>query len=309
VTVDVVIPCYNAAAHLRTTLDSVLAQTTRPHEIIVVDDGSTDASADIASAFAPPVRVVRQANAGECAARNRGFVESRSEWVAFLDADDVWEPAKLARQLECAERVSQVDCVHTDVYVFGAGAEQHGRQLQHADADRYTVETLLLEPVIHPSAAMVRRTVNERFPVGVRQGGDMLFFAGLALAGARFGCVNQPLVGYRLHAAQITREPDAWVTHFRNRFQWLHDVRSRLGPERSAALEERLRQQVVHWLNLARWNRQWDRYHTLKHYAQSLDWGGEPPPTVNERLLPRACYALKDWFDATVLRHAGSPGG
>ena len=95
--ISVVIPCYNGAALVGRCLDSVLAQTLQPAEIIVVDDGSTDASADIVAGHAPRVRYVRQANAGPAAARNRGLAMAQGEYLALLDADDYWMPTFLER--------------------------------------------------------------------------------------------------------------------------------------------------------------------------------------------------------------------
>jgi glycosyltransferase involved in cell wall biosynthesis len=94
-TVSVITPCYNGSAFLAATLQSVLSQTQRPLEIIVVDDGSTDNSAAIAEAFGPPVRVLRQTNQGESVARNRGIAEARGTHVLFLDADDLLAPEAL----------------------------------------------------------------------------------------------------------------------------------------------------------------------------------------------------------------------
>src|SRR4051812_13046945 len=98
-TISVVIPCYNGALYLRETLESALAQNYAPLEILVVDDGSEDDSAAIAESCGAPVRVIRQPNQGESVARNRGIDEARGDWVAFLDADDLWEPEKLERQV------------------------------------------------------------------------------------------------------------------------------------------------------------------------------------------------------------------
>jgi glycosyltransferase involved in cell wall biosynthesis len=98
--VSCVIPVYNGARWLAETLDSVLAQTYRNCEILVVDDGSTDDSAEVASRFAGSgVELVRKANGGTASARNLGVVHSRGELIAFLDADDLWLPGKLARQV------------------------------------------------------------------------------------------------------------------------------------------------------------------------------------------------------------------
>jgi teichuronic acid biosynthesis glycosyltransferase TuaG len=102
--VSVVIPCYNAAAFIAATIESVLAQTYRDVEVIVVDDKSTDTSPEIVREYAnrdPRVRlIVMKKNAGAPAApRNRGVADARGEWVAFLDADDLWHPRKLEYQM------------------------------------------------------------------------------------------------------------------------------------------------------------------------------------------------------------------
>ncbi len=97
--VSVVIPAYNAAPFIRRAIDSVLAQTWKKLEIIVVDDGSTDETAAIASSYGKPVTLVQKPNGGPSSARNLGIRKSRGDWIAFLDADDYWLPEKLERQV------------------------------------------------------------------------------------------------------------------------------------------------------------------------------------------------------------------
>ena len=111
-TVSVVIPAYNATATIAAAIESALAQTRPPDEIVVVDDGSKDDTSAVVERFGPVVRLVRQANAGCGQARNTGAREARGTWLAFLDADDLWLPTKLERQLpETADpRIAVVVC-------------------------------------------------------------------------------------------------------------------------------------------------------------------------------------------------------
>lgn len=93
--VSVIIPVYNGERYLRTAIESVLAQNVCPIEIIVVDDGSTDASQTVAREFMPMVQVITQSNRGASVARNRGVALAHGEILAFLDADDLWLADKL----------------------------------------------------------------------------------------------------------------------------------------------------------------------------------------------------------------------
>jgi len=98
--VSVVMPVYDCARHIGAAIDSVLAQTLAPRELIVIDDGSTDDSGAVARRFGAPVRCERQAHAGIAAARNRGVALAQGAFLAFLDADDLWTRDKL--RLQCA---------------------------------------------------------------------------------------------------------------------------------------------------------------------------------------------------------------
>jgi glycosyltransferase involved in cell wall biosynthesis len=117
--VSTIIPAYNAAAYVRETIDSALAQTHREHEIIVVDDGSTDGTWEILQSYGDAIQAVRQPNGGPARARNTGARIARGEWLAFLDADDLWLPEKLQRQLAEAERTGAA-LVYTNRENFGS---------------------------------------------------------------------------------------------------------------------------------------------------------------------------------------------
>lgn len=103
-TVSVVITAFNHERYIGDALRSVLAQTYGDYEIVVVDDGSTDATAERVEAFGPAVRLLRQTNQGVAGSRNTGIFHARGRLLAFLDGDDLWEPDKLARQVAATEQ-------------------------------------------------------------------------------------------------------------------------------------------------------------------------------------------------------------
>jgi len=104
ISISVVIPAYNAEKYLARAIKSVLEQTYKPNEIIVVDDGSTDGTYMAAAEFRDSIRYIYQDNSGESGARNRGIKEACGNWIAFLDADDEWLPERLERQVKILER-------------------------------------------------------------------------------------------------------------------------------------------------------------------------------------------------------------
>jgi glycosyltransferase involved in cell wall biosynthesis len=139
-TVSVVIPAFNASDTIGEALDSVEAQEFRVLEIIVVDDASTDGTADVAEEWAARVpafaqrlgsgrqgfrvRVVRLGcNSGPAVARNRGVAEARGEWIAFLDADDAWLPWRLGSQMDMTHKCSDAVAFCGGIVIFGPGAE------------------------------------------------------------------------------------------------------------------------------------------------------------------------------------------
>lgn len=117
--VTTIIPAYNAAAYVRETIESALAQTHRDQEVIVVDDGSTDGTWEILQSYGDAIQAVRQPNGGVGLARNQAARIARGEWLAFLDADDLWLPNKLERQLEEAGRTGAA-LIYTNRENFGS---------------------------------------------------------------------------------------------------------------------------------------------------------------------------------------------
>src|ERR1700722_20888411 len=111
--ITVAIPVYNSEHCLRETLESALAQTFPAHEIIVVDDGSTDGTAALVQSFGDRVRYIRQENSGASAARNNAIQHATGDWIAFLDHDDLFQPSKLDKQRAVIEANPQFVVIYS----------------------------------------------------------------------------------------------------------------------------------------------------------------------------------------------------
>jgi glycosyltransferase involved in cell wall biosynthesis len=107
-TVSVIIPYYRASQTIARAVESALGQTVRPLEILIIDDGSPEDAAESTKQYGSSVTLIRKANGGAASARNLGIEHAKGEWIAFLDADDYWEPLKLERQLAFSEGVGLV---------------------------------------------------------------------------------------------------------------------------------------------------------------------------------------------------------
>lgn len=123
--VAVVIPAFRSVAFIADAIESALAQTLEPDEVIVVDDGSTDGTEEVVESFLDRVVYVRQENRGPAAARNLGIALTEAPLIALLDADDIWEPGKLAAQVEFMAANPGCALVCCDAWVFGRGIEMH----------------------------------------------------------------------------------------------------------------------------------------------------------------------------------------
>jgi glycosyltransferase involved in cell wall biosynthesis len=153
--VSVVIPVYNTEKYLAEAIDSVLAQTVRPSEIIVVDDGSTDGSGAVAKRYASSVKFCALPHGGQGAARNRGVELACGHFLAFLDADDLWAENRLALQLAAFEREPGLDMV------FGFAQQFYSPELHEQDPEKIR---RLEKPIpgYVPGAMLIKRASFQR---------------------------------------------------------------------------------------------------------------------------------------------------
>jgi glycosyltransferase involved in cell wall biosynthesis len=140
--ISVVIPAYNSAAHIGRAIDSVLAQTQPPAEIIVVDDGSTDDTPRIVQGYGDQVRRIEQANAGASAARNTGILAARGDWIALLDADDEWLPTKLALQTAILQRYPHLSWVTGNYLTCSCNEHRQAPYIRPHEAQKRLIDGL-----------------------------------------------------------------------------------------------------------------------------------------------------------------------
>jgi glycosyltransferase involved in cell wall biosynthesis len=194
VSYGVVIPAFNAAATIGETLKSVAAQTVRADAIVVVDDGSTDDTAAQVAACGIAVTYVRQENAGPGSATTRGFAQLATPVIATLDADDLWLPEKIARQLR-----------RLDETPASAGVFTHWAAFAHDDPARRASNA---KPGWSRSTMLIRREVAETIgpihdPVGGR--GEMVdWIARAREAGFRLDMLDDVLALRRIHAGSLS---------------------------------------------------------------------------------------------------------
>jgi glycosyltransferase involved in cell wall biosynthesis len=210
-TVSVIIPAYNCAAYIQAAVDSALKQSRVPDEIIVVDDGSTDGTDRVLAKYEAPVRVIRQVNAGESAARNTGLRAARGDLIAFLDGDDTFTPDSIARRVEILEASPEVGVVYGDMYVMNAAGEPQGRHSDYMPGTKpsgYILPELALRCFIL-IPAMIRRSAlgDQTFDESLHHCPDYDFWRKLA-AHCQFRYTDEPVAHYRIHDAnKIVMQP------------------------------------------------------------------------------------------------------
>jgi glycosyltransferase involved in cell wall biosynthesis len=156
--VSVVVPTYNRRQMLEKAVDSVLAQTYHPIELIVVDDGSTDNTRELLAAYGSRLICLNQSRAGVSAARNAGIVRASGRWIALLDSDDYWLPEKIAHQIDYCRSTADVRICQTEEIWIRNGRRVNPR-VRHKKAGGMIFEQSLPLCLVSPSAVMLHREI------------------------------------------------------------------------------------------------------------------------------------------------------
>lgn len=204
--ISVITPVYNCEKYLDRTLQSVFAQTYKNIEIVLVDDQSTDSSAEIIKRYqeAHPeiVYFLQPRNMGAGHARNKALELAKGQYVAFLDADDVWKPAKIAKQVELLQRKNGGFCFAAIEMIDGEDNLIKGKRAVKEEID---YKFLLSNTMIPTSGVMIDRTIKGDFRMHLRRGGqDYATWLSLLRDGSKAYGIDEVLVGYRIDGQSLS---------------------------------------------------------------------------------------------------------
>lgn len=222
--VSVVIPCYNNAETILRAIDSVRGQTVKVAEVIVVDDGSTDGSAGLVEAQRPGVVVLRQPNAGSAAARNRGMKHSRGDFIALLDADDVWLPHRLEMQLPILQKEPTAGLACGNIRWLSDGTPTLPVAARRSDYRLRSAAEVLCNHQVPTSTVLLRREVLDTvgfMDESLRTSQDTEYFFRIVAKGWRIAHCNCVLAvgfsrggssstNYRANAATLKSIIEKW---------------------------------------------------------------------------------------------------
>lgn len=206
--ISVIMPVWNGASHLRAAIESILNQTERNFEFLIIDDGSTDDTVAIIESYQDPrIRLIRQEHEGIVVALNRGVAESRADWIARMDADDIAYPQRFAQQLAKVRAKPGAVLCHTQIRIVG-------EERYVTPAGRFVRSEGLIQlrlcyqcPIVHPTV-MFRKDAflaSGGYLAGERHAEDFGLWGRLIQQGAVVG-IATPLLDFRVHQASISKQ-------------------------------------------------------------------------------------------------------
>ncbi len=205
--VAVIIPAYNQSQYLRQAIQSVLDQTFIDWEAVIVDDGSSDDTRNVAHSFTDSrLRYIYQENRGLSAARNTGIRSSTAPYLSFLDSDDMFLPEKLALLLDALEQQPELGMVAGQAIPVDENNQRVGKIMDTPLPQQ--PERLLLGNPLHVGSVLLRQSWQEQagfFDESLRSYEDWDMWLRLSVLGCRMSYVNKPVSLYRFHTAQMTR--------------------------------------------------------------------------------------------------------
>jgi glycosyltransferase involved in cell wall biosynthesis len=302
--VSVIVPVYNGALHIVETIEAVFEQTYSDFELLVIDDGSTDGTADLLRSYQGRIRLIQQKNQGVSAARNRGLTLALGEFILFLDSDDLPRRDKLAQQVACLEEDPLLGAVHSGWRLVDAYGRPLREVLPWQQLPELTLPGWLKWKPVFLGAMLFRRSWLRRidgFRTDLRQAEDTDFLFRLSLAGCPMRWLKSVTIDYRQHVAGVTQNGRQQAVDMST---VLDDFFSDAAlPKPIKSLEPIVRQYTLTWLV-------WQLYRTnytddIVTYLQQAVAVVEPqPPAIMAQkwLVQFATYAQNEGLDLAELQ-------
>lgn len=296
---SIVIPAYNAEKFIISCLDSIKKQTYQYFEIIVINDGSQDHTAAVIENYIeknPQLRIISiyQENGGAASARGRGVENATMDYIAFLDADDIWYPSKLEK-VNSIFNTLKIDVVYHDEYevaLDGSKKRTYSRQLNQLPFD----DLIINGNPISTSTVVVERSImlnSNTFKEGKRAGEDIECWIKLAENGATFYHINKPLGEYRRVATSLTLKSEEYLKKTDEMRLSYFDRLDKNKYSKEQILKLKIKQKSLNAYNLAR------HYHksiqfekAISYYKKSLKyWKGNTKAYIG--LILSYCKIIK----------------
>ena len=219
--ISIIIPVYNSAGYISRAIDSVLAQTHLPDEIIIVDDGSTDNTVQVIQQYEPKIKLIQQANTGASAARNTGIEAATGEWIAFLDADDEWLPEKLQLQTDLLKRNPHLVWTAANFYRCLCDENRKAPDLPPEKLQRILQGSEFFSDYLkayrfyargHTDTMLIKRTVLEQtglFTTELMRFEDMDMWFRIAYQNPQIGYLPQPLAVHHMNITHSVTQKEA----------------------------------------------------------------------------------------------------
>lgn len=231
--ISVVIPVFNSEKYITECLDSVLSQSYKNLEIIIVDDGSTDKTVELINGYKSDlIKVYSQKNSGQAIARNVGVEKATGEWIAFIDSDDKWFKDKIEMQLEYCEKYVWS---HSDYYFIGDIHKPQTRSSYFvSNQSGYAFDKLVIENTIATSSVIIKKSIFQEFG-GFNTAYRALQDWDLWLKVSKeyeIGYLDKPLAEYRVHSSSVSRST-------RKTFPYHMEVISRIFSDEGIAADKK----------------------------------------------------------------------
>jgi len=325
--ISVVVPAFNVEDLISAAIESLLAQTIPLHEIIVVDDGSTDGTPEVVRRYEPRVRYIRQENAGPSAARNTGIAAATGEWVAFLDSDDVWLPDKVKAELHVLEESPDLAWVATNHYLCVFGTDHSFVRFDTSRLPDGLLQRSALPSFVQaaalglgwdPLGLLVRREVLEEaggFRSGLHYGEDLDLCLTISRKHPRIGFFPEPVAIHHIDRPEGLCRRQSMVQHMRI----LRGILDRHLPHALAAGVSRELRDIVknivqdHMALLLDEGRRWEMWRVHSFYRDLLpiryllymELLGLMPGGLRRRTYEGVQWRIRDW--STSSRRSGRP--